>query len=318
MKTILSILAIALFSNLILAQNTVIPDPNFEQALINLGYDIGIPNGTIPTSNIDTVKHLNVTHSYISNLSGIEDFTVLIELDCSNNQLTNINISQNTSLTIFFCERNQLTNIDVSQNTNLTNLACSFNNLTNLNVSQNIALIDLTCGANQLTSLDVSHNPNLTYLYCFNNNLSCLNVRNGNNINFSDFSAQNNPNLNCIEVDNVNWSALTWTIPSLNIDQNMSFSTSCPNSCAVGVNEHKLTNTSLYPNPTTSNFTLDLGEIIQDIKATLTNNLGQLMLTQQFESTSIISIDIDSPPGIYFLQIETFTGETKTIKVLKE
>ena len=34
------------------AQNTLIPDPNFEQKLISLGYDSGTPDGSVPTANI--------------------------------------------------------------------------------------------------------------------------------------------------------------------------------------------------------------------------------------------------------------------------
>jgi hypothetical protein len=74
----------------------------------------------------------------------------------------------------------------------------------------------------------------------------------------------------------------------------------------------------LYPNPTKGNITIDLREQKQNIKATLTNSLGQLILTQQFESTDIINMNIDIPTGIYILQLETDNRETKTIKVLKE
>ena len=87
------------------------------------------------------------------------------------------------------------------------------------------------------------------------------------------------------------------------------------------VNLNEITQLSIfniYPNPTTGKVRVDLGKIKQEVKATLTNNLGQVILTQQFESTNIINVEIDAPTGIYFLQIETDNGETKTIKVLKE
>ncbi len=34
------------------SQTTAIPDPNFEQALIDLGYDTAPINGSVPTANI--------------------------------------------------------------------------------------------------------------------------------------------------------------------------------------------------------------------------------------------------------------------------
>jgi len=36
-----------LFINGVFAQQTAIPDSNFEQALIDLGYDSGTPDGTV-------------------------------------------------------------------------------------------------------------------------------------------------------------------------------------------------------------------------------------------------------------------------------
>lgn len=77
-------------------------------------------------------------------------------------------------------------------------------------------------------------------------------------------------------------------------------------------------NFQLYPNPTTDNITIDLGDTYTNIKATLTNSLGQIVLTKKIGSTDSINLDIDAPKGIYFLKLETASGETKTIKVLKE
>lgn len=86
----------------------------------------------------------------------------------------------------------------------------------------------------------------------------------------------------------------------------------------VGINEHHLSNLSLYPNPTTGKISIDLGKTQTNLKATLTNGLGQLISTQQFESTNVINIDINTPTGIYFLKVVTANGATTTIKVLKE
>ena len=75
---------------------------------------------------------------------------------------------------------------------------------------------------------------------------------------------------------------------------------------------------SLYPNPTNDNIYIDLGGMKTNITATLVNSLGQKILTQQFQSTDFVSFNIDAPKGMYFLTLRTFSGETKTIKVLKE
>ena len=59
------------------AQNTAIPDANFEQALIDLNIDSGAIDGQVPTTAINTLTSLNVSNKNISDLTGIEDFTSL-------------------------------------------------------------------------------------------------------------------------------------------------------------------------------------------------------------------------------------------------
>jgi Leucine-rich repeat (LRR) protein len=155
---------------------TAIPDTNFEQALIDLGYDTAPINGSVPTANISGVTSLNVINKNISSLTGIEDFTALIFLNCYDNQLISLDVSTNTALTNLGCDSNQLTSLDVSANTALTYLDCYNNQLTSLDVSTNTALTNLYCFSNQLTSLDVSTNTALTNLYCFSNQLTSLDV----------------------------------------------------------------------------------------------------------------------------------------------
>ena len=138
----------------------------------------------------------------ISDLTGIEDFTSLTNLICYDNQLTNLDVSQNIALKYLEVQNMQLTSLDVSHNTSLEKLHCFNNPINSLDVSQNTVLNNLRCYSNQLTSLD---------------------VRNGNNTNFTYFAATNNPNLNCISVDDATWATVNWT----NIDSHTSFSTNC-------------------------------------------------------------------------------------------
>ena len=73
-------------------QQTYVPDDNFEQALINLGYD-NVLDDSVATASIDTVTFLDVSNQNISDLTGIEDFTNLTELLVTVNQLTILDIS---------------------------------------------------------------------------------------------------------------------------------------------------------------------------------------------------------------------------------
>ena len=120
------------------AQTTYVPDDNFEQALIDLGYDDTLDDYVL-TENISSVTSLDVREKEISDLTGIEGFTALTDLKCRRNQLTTLNVSGNTALTYLDCHNNQLTALDLSANTALTDLDCSSNQLTSINVSANTA-----------------------------------------------------------------------------------------------------------------------------------------------------------------------------------
>ena len=54
----------------------------------------------------------------------------LVQLDCSSNLLTDLDVSKNFSLTHLNCSNNYLTSLDVSNNTNLVHFYCSNNQLT--------------------------------------------------------------------------------------------------------------------------------------------------------------------------------------------
>ena len=45
-------------------------------------------------------------------------------LSCSNNKLTNLDVSKNTALETLYCDENNLASLDVSKNTALEDLEC--------------------------------------------------------------------------------------------------------------------------------------------------------------------------------------------------
>jgi Leucine-rich repeat (LRR) protein len=156
---------------------TYVPDDNFENYLEANGMGDGITlNDSINTLSIEMLMSLDVSNENISDLTGIEDFTVLSSLKCYSNQLTSLDISNNIYLTALRCQSNQLTSLDVSQNTALNSLFFYSNFLTSLDVSANTALTYLYGHSNQLTSLDVSQNTDLYFLKCENNQLTSLDV----------------------------------------------------------------------------------------------------------------------------------------------
>lgn len=150
------------------------PDENFrDRVAFYCGKDDG---DALSQDELNGVTELIIDHAYIKDLTGIELFPNLEKLDCKYNNLTRLDVSKNTKLTVLYCESNHLTSLDLSKNTELTELNCQDNQLTSLDLSKNTALTKLDCALNPLTSLDVSNNTALTYLDCNYNQLTGLDL----------------------------------------------------------------------------------------------------------------------------------------------
>ncbi len=342
---------------------TIIPDPIFEQALINLNYDVAPIDGSVPTENIETITSLDISFQNISDLTGIQDFSalnslvcrfnnltsldlsqniqltnldtsfnpnlsllditqniLLTNLNCSNNNLSNLNVTQNINLEELICSENNLNNLDVTQNTQLsflvcevndintldvTNnpllliLGCSFNNLNNLDVTENLLLETLGCSNNNINSLNASFNTSLEIINCSNNNLSYLNVKNGNNFNipFFNFDAENNPDLSCIEVDDVNYSTNTWS----NVDSGVIFSLNCE---SLNIEEKLIIDYKFFPNPTKTQFSIQLQQGLELKNVSIFNELGQFIFSSEKTTTNVSNLS----QGIYFVEVTTNKG----------
>lgn len=161
---------------------TNFPDKNFR-TYISKVYDEN-NNDILDANEIAAVTELtfvgpdnsSVRMANIASLKGIEYFTALTTLDCSEQKLTTLDVSANTKLTKLDCSENQITSLDLSKNTALTDLDCGYNQFSVLDLSENTALTTLDCGYNKLAALDVSKNTNLKDLICSENKLGRLNV----------------------------------------------------------------------------------------------------------------------------------------------
>jgi Leucine-rich repeat (LRR) protein len=118
---------------------TKIPDAIFEDKLIALGIDTDGKNGLVLNSSIKSVTSLNVSSSFITNLTGIEGFSALKNLYVSGNLLKKLNLSKNTALNTLDCSNNPtLTCIQVAD------VAVATNNWTT--TKDAIANFNLDCG----------------------------------------------------------------------------------------------------------------------------------------------------------------------------
>ncbi|GGG39094.1 hypothetical protein GCM10011344_44960 [Dokdonia pacifica] len=156
-------------------QRTLIPDPAFEAALIELNLDNEL-DGSVPTENIEDVMDLVLNEKGISDLTGIEGFTNLYNLWLNDNQLSEIDLSQNNRVKFIFLENNSISTIDVSNMPNLEKLELKGNTISEIDVTTNQQLQFLILDGNNINALDVSNNPELFTLEVLNNPLSCIKV----------------------------------------------------------------------------------------------------------------------------------------------
>ena len=124
------------------------PDPDFR-TYVKAEFDKD-NNNSLSESERNAVTVINVKDKLMETLEGIEFFPNLKELDCSINQLSRLDVSQNTALEKLDCSTNQLSGLNVSQNAKLKYLYCSQNELTSLDVSPT-AVTELRASNNRIT-----------------------------------------------------------------------------------------------------------------------------------------------------------------------
>ncbi|MHB0755877.1 BspA family leucine-rich repeat surface protein [Polaribacter sp. M15] len=199
---------------------TYMPDDNFEKYFVDRGYD-DILDNYVETSNLDSFVNLTVSELEISDLTGIESFTSLQNLDVEKNNLTSLDVSKLTNLRSLVCSHNQLTSLLLNDNIQYVyardNLLTSVNftdlfelntiqiynnQLTELDVSTNLKLTELECGNNPLENLDVSNNKELEKVYCYKSNIKSFDISKNKKV--TSFASFENPEMTSLNLKNGN------------------------------------------------------------------------------------------------------------------
>jgi len=234
------------------AQITYIPDPGFEQRLINLNIDSdGIINGQVLTSDVENVTELIFNFwngPYIYNLTGIQDFASLEVLKINFFEITELDVSQNLQLKELDCGNNYLTSIDVSSNTLLEVLY--------------VGNYDGDVGPfNEITEINLSNNPLIHTFDALDLSLDTINLKNSNNnqnmtirIGYMPFWENPEPPFpnTCIIVDNAEiaqnnqYPYSEWTIN--HPFQTYSYADDIEE-CSLRLQSFAQSNVKVYPNP---------------------------------------------------------------------
>lgn len=159
MKTKLLLLLSLTAGLAVTAQTTAIPDANFEQALIDQGYDSASIDGFVTTADIVDIDILTIYNANIVSFAGIEDFKSLDTFFAVKNAIQEIDISQNSNLKYLTLLGGDLSAIDVSKNLELILLGVEgMPRLTAIDISQNLKLNSLDLTDTGLESVDISNN----------------------------------------------------------------------------------------------------------------------------------------------------------------
>ncbi|MCO7186504.1 cadherin domain-containing protein [Tenacibaculum sp. XPcli2-G] len=168
-----------------------IPDANFKAVLVaNTAINTNGDNEIQVTEANNFTGTLKANNKNISDVTGIEEFINLNALFLSSNQISNIDLSNNTKLKIINIYNNQLTSLDVSKNIKLETLTCSYNNLSNIDLTQNTLLEGLYITNNKLSNLNLQNNSSLINLICSENQITSINL--GSLTEIKDFNINRN------------------------------------------------------------------------------------------------------------------------------
>ncbi len=317
MKNKLLLSLLLLIYSLGYSQYTLIPDPNFEGYLVNVGIDTdGLVNGQVLTSDIADEIQLSISiGNQITDLTGIEDFESLEILGIDQMDITEINLTQNNNLKFLNLSEVSLETLDLTNNLNLISLFLNFNFdgavftslMTSIDVSYNVLLKQIYIHNTLITEFDFINNISIEQLgLSKNENLININLKNEVNHDLGFVEIYDNPLLQCLQVDDPD-AVIAGIIPPYN---NWTFENNplltITDDCNLGLEEVAFTQITFYPNPIINVLKIDNSSDypIKNIK--VYNVLGSLVFE---EDNPINQIDLSSlSKGVVFIKIETSNG----------
>ena len=117
-------------------------------------------------AEIEAVMKIDVSETKIEDMQGIEIFTGLEYLNCSNTNISELNTGRLINLETLDCHSTRISQLNVERNPVLKQLSCYGTALTELNVRENANLEVLDCSETMIEQLDVSHSSELRILRC--------------------------------------------------------------------------------------------------------------------------------------------------------
>lgn len=239
-----------------------------------------VNNDLLPLIYFDNNRNLEYVSCHDNDILStikVKGADALKYLNCSNNMLSELDVSENLLLENLYCQNNELSSLDLSLNTKLAFLKCNDNALEYLNIKN---------GQNSLmTGGETEYEGEITYVEGMN--------------------AVNNPLLQCIDVDNEE-DANSDSPPydSWLHDAGTTYSEDC--SSALGVDDHQLASgIKLFPNPSSEYLSIS-SEQQNIVQVTFYSVLGNKIreINSGFEKIDTKGLN----PGIFFVRIRLDKG----------
>ncbi len=193
-----SLVGLVFLSHLCYSQIVRIPDPNFKQKVIALGYDTNDDN-QIQLAEAQKVTSLYINDLGVVNLEGINSFTNLEEFGCYNNKLTSLDVSKLKKLKFLYAYNNRINTISINELTPLEHLYLQENLfLKEIDVSKFVSLKELYLSNNRIKKLDVTGLNVLEKIEAENNRIETIAVRKAPKL--KSINLKNNPIPNTIDI----------------------------------------------------------------------------------------------------------------------
>ena len=100
--------------------------------------------------------------------------TSIERINCSNNQISTLDVSGRSSLTLLRCEYNDISVLDLASLVSLTFVNCSDNNISVLDTEDLALLETCICNDNGITDLNIANKPALSVVNCSSNPITAL------------------------------------------------------------------------------------------------------------------------------------------------
>jgi hypothetical protein len=197
----------------------------------------------------------------------------------------------------FSCSDNELTELDISNYPLLELLACSRNMIPELDLSNNLNLVSLYNTLGWVTHYNLDNHVYLETVKLNGGNVYSLSIKNGANTlmdTWGDFYLKNNLHLDCVTVDDPAYSIATW----LQVDHDLEFSTDCE---SLSVTEERGYEYEVYPNPASEFLFIDVNSNDYKVKVYAVN--GEVLMSANLNEGRN-SLDVSGlAKGMYFVEM---------------